>query len=96
MLPLFGSFEAGASRLKAENQMSHKFFGEHGKRYAQCVVCKKVLKWGAESRTTAVYNRPFLHCGKPVLFIRDIVAREIVEGRKKGDRLKAIVARRRG
>jgi len=73
--------------------MSRKFLGEHGKRYAQCVVCKKVLKWGERNRTTDVYNRPFLHCGKAVVFLKDIEAREIVEGRKKGSRMKAIIAR---
>lgn len=75
--------------------MSRKFFGEHGKRYAQCIVCKKVLKWGERNRTLGSYERPFLHCGKPTVFLRDIEAREIVEGRKKGRRMKGIIARRR-
>lgn len=75
--------------------MSRKFFGEHGKRYAQCAVCLRVLKWGAMARTENVYNRPFLHCGKRVRFLRDIEAREIIEGRKKGRRMKSIIAGRR-
>lgn len=75
--------------------MSRKFFGEHGKRYARCRVCLRVLKWGAKARTLGSYEQPFMHCGKPVLFIRDIEAREIVEGRKKGKRMKAIIAMRR-
>lgn len=75
--------------------MSRKFFGEHGKRYAQCIVCKRVLKWAAKNRTTDAYNRPFLHCGKAVLFLRDIEAREIVEGKKKGRRMKGIIALRK-
>lgn len=59
--------------------MSHKFFGEHGKRYAQCVVCLRVLKWGQRSRTLGSWSRPFLHCEKPVKFITDVEAREIVK-----------------
>lgn len=73
--------------------MSHKFFGEHGKRYAQCIVCLRVLKWGTRAQTLGSYNHPFLHCGKPVRFLRDTEAREIVEGRKKGMRMKAKLAR---
>lgn len=75
--------------------MSRKFFGEHGKRYAQCIVCLRVLKWGERARTLGSYNRPFLHCGKPVRFLSDIEAREIVEGKKKGRRMKSIIAGRR-
>lgn len=75
--------------------MSRKFFGEHGKRYAQCRVCKKVLKFGDKQRTTGDWRQPFEHCGKRVVSLRDIEAREIVEGRKKGRRMKSIIAGRR-
>jgi len=75
--------------------VSRKFWGEHGKRYAQCRVCLRVLKWGERARTLGSWSAPFPHCGKPVKFLRDVEAREIVEGRKKGKRMKAIIAGRR-
>lgn len=61
--------------------MSRKFFGEHGKRYAQCGVCLRVLKFGDRQRTTGSHSQPFIHCGKPTRFLKDSEAREIVEGR---------------
>ena len=77
--------------------MSHKFIGEHGKRYAYCAVCEKVLKWGERARTSGQYNKPFEHCGKLATFITDERAHEILKGRPRrspASRLKRTVARR--
>lgn len=77
--------------------MSHKFIGEHGKRYAQCVVCLKVLKWGERNHENRNWGHPFNHCGKPVNFITDERAHEILKGRpprSPGNRLKGRVASR--
>ena len=77
--------------------MSHKFFGVHGKRYAWCGVCLKVLKWAETNQKSGSWNHPFDHCGKAVFFVTDEKAHELLKGRPRrsaAKRMKAAVERR--
>ena len=68
---------------KSDGRLTQR--GWHGKRYYRCVVCLNVMR---VPRIGVVAE----HCGKLMKFLTDVEARELIEGRKKGQRMKAKVA----